>query len=261
MPCVGSEPDCNLCAQISSLGIPSKADNPSNRTFRLSLQVFVVSFSVRSHLWPHGPYSLFSAFPAMLSQTRHEQWVRVVNRVQASVTSWREADIIRLKNKVNERRAKEAKREGRTISPNVPMVWSWPALYQWFDDPTVVSEGVKQQQRLRGPAKIRQGSNTTCLGRIRHGAGLAIRVPRCQQAIIALVLAAIQILGTERVVGLNLTDAGEKWGYGQIFALLTTLPALVDTFKLFSRLGRYSGYVLSFTAALILMRITTNGCC
>ncbi|OGE51632.1 hypothetical protein PENARI_c012G07482 [Penicillium arizonense] len=63
-------------------------------------------------------------------------------------------------------------------------------------------------------------------------------IPRCQRMIVALFIAGILIANCERTVRMNLTASGSKWGYGQIFALVATLPAVTEVTKLLLRLGR-----------------------
>jgi hypothetical protein len=56
--------------------------------------------------------------------------------------------------------------------------------------------------------------------------------------IFALSIAGVLIADCERAVRMNLAASGNNWGYGQIFALVATLPAVTEVTKLLLRLGR-----------------------
>jgi hypothetical protein len=114
-------------------------------------------------------------------------------------------------------------------------VWSSTPIWLWYDDNRIAREGIKQRKWRNSPVSAGQ---RIWLGRVCNDAKLAIGIPRCQRMIIALSIAGILIVDCERTVRMNLTASGNKWGYGQIFALVATMPAVTEATKLLLRLGR-----------------------
>ncbi|KAI5810447.1 hypothetical protein BZA77DRAFT_378153 [Pyronema omphalodes] len=61
---------------------------------------------------------------------------------------------------------------------------------------------------------------------------LALRIARCQRAIIAIIYLIIFTTFNEISVKKNLDQSAQEWGYGQISALILTGPAVFQLFKL-----------------------------
>ena len=77
----------------------------------------------------------------------------------------------------------------------------------------------------------------TAVQRLRERVKVALRVPRGQRGMISLIWEGILVADTERMTRLNLTMASDKWGYGQIFALVATLPSVAALINMFLHPG------------------------
>jgi uncharacterized integral membrane protein len=107
----------------------------------------------------------------------------------------------------------------------------------WYDDETTARAGIKDRRWRQAPTNAKTSSWAM---RVYRDARLAILVPRCQRAMISLVLASVLIIDIERTVALNLTASSNKWGYGQIFAMVATIPCVGAVMALMARVGRVS---------------------
>ena len=104
-----------------------------------------------------------------------------------------------------------------------------------MDDDQTIRQGIKQRRWWTSPSS---GKQNTWFGRVCDDAKLVMGIPRFQRMIAALCIAGVLIADCERTVRMNLTESGNEWGYGQIFALVATLPAVMEVTKLLLRLGR-----------------------
>ncbi len=62
---------------------------------------------------------------------------------------------------------------------------------------------------------------------------LALRIPRIQRFALATLFASIWTYDTERVVKLNLQRNANDWGYGQISAIILTVPSVAGVVQMF----------------------------
>ncbi|KAM0242196.1 hypothetical protein ACHAP5_007282 [Fusarium lateritium] len=216
MPCMGAEPQCNLCTRTSMLGHVGHVTTATNRSLRLAIILITSYFWLRSVFWFYGLRHFLEAFPALFSETRKQAWNAYIDRTHDDLTRWRVRHLSRV-------------RHGNLLR-------SLTLFWLWYDDDATARRGIEQRRWGQNQFKDLQQDNW--IRRVWDDAILAIRVPRCQRAIAVLLLTALLILGTEQTVKLNLTAAGNKWGYGQIFALVATVPSVADTVKLLLRLGR-----------------------
>ncbi|KAL4905801.1 hypothetical protein BDW74DRAFT_177503 [Aspergillus multicolor] len=216
MPCFGDNPQCNLCARASTFGIPGRVVNPVNRSFKLAILTFTIFVWLRAQAWVYGPWHLLASLKTPFSQSSHLAWARYVDETQQNLTEWREADIRRLR-------------------ARIPKIRSIISIWQWYDDATTAREGIKKRQWRN---HLANSTDRSWLVRVYSDARLAIRVPRCQRMIVALVISGILIADCESTVSMNLTKSSNDWGYGQIFGLVATLPSVTDLTKLLLRLGR-----------------------
>jgi uncharacterized integral membrane protein len=138
-------------------------------------------------------------------------WIAYIDTTQESIQNYRLADTQRI----------------RARNPRAIPAINW--FFMWYDDETTARAGIKT------PTNAKTSSWAT---RVYHDALLAIRVPRCQRAIISLLLACILVIDTEKTVALNLTASRNQWGYGQIFALVATIPSVGAVVTLLVRIGR-----------------------
>lgn len=216
MPCLGSDRQCNLCTRSSSFGFAGHIVTPFNRSSQLTLLLWILFFWTGQSAWTYGPLHLFQSLQTPFSATSHQAWVWYNNETRRSLTEWRltALQIARSRNS---------------------KVWSIITILLWYDDDQTVRDGIKRRKWRSSPVSARQ---STWLGRVCHDAKLSMTIPRCQRLIVAICIAGILIADCERTVRMNLTASGNKWGYGQIFALVATLPAVTETAKLLLRLGR-----------------------
>lgn len=214
MPCLGSDPRCNLCARSSTFGVVRHIVTPVNRSFHLIQLLCVVFMWFRQHAWVYGPLHLLESLKTPFSETSHQAWVWYNNEIRRSLTEWQLTNlrIVRSKNQ-----------------------WSMTPMWLWYGDDQTAREGIKQRKWRNSPVGAGQ---STSLSRVYNNARLALRIPRCQRMIIALSIAGVMIADCERTVRMGLTASGNEWGYGQIFAIVATLPAVTEVAKLLPRLGR-----------------------
>jgi hypothetical protein len=217
MPCMGAEPQCNLCTRTSFFGYASRVTTDKSRSIRLAIILVTSYFWLRSVVWFYGLRHFFEAFPALFSETRKQAWNSYIDRTHDELMKWRVQSLSRARQK------------------NPPMR-SMILFRLWYDDDATAREGIEQRRWQQ--TQFRDLGQISWIGRVWGDAMLAIRVPRCQRAIAVLLLTALLIFNTEQTVKLNLTAAGNKWGYGQIFALVATVPSVADTIKLLLRLGK-----------------------
>lgn len=176
----------------------------------------VVYIWFRQNLWTYGPFHLFESLRTPFSDTSHQAWLSYNSETRRSLTEWRHADL-------------------RIVRSRNPNVWSITTIFLWMDDDQTTREGIKQRRWRKSSISARPN---TWFGRVCDDAKLAAGIPRCQRMIAALFIAGVLIADCERTVRMNLTASGNKWGYGQIFAPVATLPAVMEVTKLLLRLGR-----------------------
>jgi hypothetical protein len=217
MPCMGAEPQCNLCTRTSLFGHVGRVTTDINRSFRLAIILVTSYFWLRSVVWFYGLRHFFEAFPALFSETRKQAWNSYIDRTHDELTTWRVQYLSR------------ARQKNPSVKSIIP-------FWLWYDDDATARRGIEQRRWRQN--QFRDLRQTSWIRRVWGDAKLASCVPRCQRAIAVLLLTGFLILGTEQTVKLNLTAAGNKWGYGQIFALVATVPSVADTTKLLLRLGR-----------------------
>jgi hypothetical protein len=217
MPCLGSDPQCNLCTRTIFLGFHGHITTPLNRSWIL-ITVFVTGyFALRTHIWFYGLSHALSSVPALISTTQKQAWIAYIDATQKSIQTHRLADTRRI----------------RARNPRAYPVIN--LFFMWYDDETTAQAGIKARSWKQAPTNAKTSSWAT---RVYHDAFLAILVPRCQRAIISLFLACILIFDTEKSVALNLTASRNEWGYGQIFALVATVPSVAAVVPLLLRVGR-----------------------
>jgi hypothetical protein len=109
-------------------------------------------------------------------------------------------------------------------------------VIMWFANDSTARASVVQRRRERAMVSTQEAGTRSWLrehmGRVWGDIRAVAVVPRCQRAVIALVFTGIFILDTERMVSLNLIMADEEWSYGQILALVATLPSVFEAITL-----------------------------
>jgi hypothetical protein len=91
------------------------------------------------------------------------------------------------------------------------------AILRWIFDDTFVSTAIF-------------GKRVTA-GRFLARAGVAVRVARCQRAIIGFVFILYQIFTIEGAIVSHVYGANE-WSYGQMAVIVLTAPAVMEVFRL-----------------------------
>jgi hypothetical protein len=215
MPCLGNEPQCNLCSRSSTLGTVSHITRPLSRSFKLFASLLTAFLWFRGHVWVYGPFHFFGSLKTPFSQASYKAWTSCAYQTKQTLLEWRVADlwIVRRKN---------------------PNVWSLTSFWLWYDDEKTARSGIREE-KLKTSSPIKR--QATWLGRVYRDAGFALKVPRCQRMALSLAVTVILTVDCERTVHLNLTNSANEWGYGQIFALVATLPAISEVTRLVLRLG------------------------
>lgn len=216
MPCLGNHPQCNLCARSSTFFVDGNIVTPLNRSYQLIMMLCVVYFWFKQNLWTYGPFHLLQSLRTPFSDTSHQAWLSYNYETRRSLTEWRHTDL-------------------RIIRSRNPRMWSFTKILLWMDDDQTIRQGIKQRRWWTSPSS---GKQNTWFGRVCDDAKLVMGIPRFQRMIAALCIAGVLIADCERTVRMNLTESGNEWGYGQIFALVATLPAVMEVTKLLLRLGR-----------------------
>ncbi|CAF3475686.1 unnamed protein product [Fusarium graminearum] len=225
MPCMGAEPQCNLCTRSSLFGHASRVATHGNRSLRLGVVLFTSYLWLRQVVWSYGPRHYFESVPATLSETRKQAWNSYIDENRDSLTTWR------LRRLARERKYDQF---SRFLIPG----------WLWYDDVTTARRGIEQRRWKRFLPLDKQKVNWFV--RVWEDATVAIRVPRCQRAIVALLLSVLLISDTEHTVKLNLSADRDQWGYGQILALVATIPSVADVTRLLLRLGKRPYLVIPF---------------
>lgn len=210
-PCLGSQPQCNLCKRIYFL-VDDHAINRRRRAWLFFLSLMTLNLWLRGPFWAYGPYNYFESVLALFSNAHRNSWLADVTHSHSSVQAWRKA------------RRKALRRKYFNCDP-----------WEWYDHDATAAEGIKQLRWKRSSA------NHTSEGRaqrVMSSAWLAIRVPRCQRALIGLIFIIIYVYNIEMTTRANVNEAAENWGYGQIATVVLSIPSLMGCLKLFLRLGK-----------------------
>lgn len=225
-PCLGSHPECNFCTRSVAFAFEiGHVVSHWERSWRIFWVGVVCFVWFRGFTYFYGLFHFFDAIPAMFSDRLKSRWIRFAVDTQHSVDSWRVHTL------------KYRQREWALAHPEQKAprnFFSVIKFFIWFDDETTVREEIKRKQWSQLSAQKHQASRL--MRAIAH-LKLALRTPRFQRAMIAILVSVSWIISTERFVALNTTSAN-TWGFGQIFALIATVPSVASLVKLSLRIGR-----------------------
>lgn len=227
MPCFGSDPQCNMCTRFSSVGFVGHIVNPLNRAWILTILLVLAYLVARSHLWFYGPVHALSALPALFSVTQKKLWNAYIDETMQSLTLFR----------TTERRKFKIRYKTNYLGREAGPTWSWWDLWIWYDDEATVRQGIMQRDWKSAPQYKENAKPPSWLSRVYKDACLAARVPRCQRAMLSMLFTCVLISDTEKTVAMNLTASRNGWGYGQIFALVATIPSVAAVGSVILRIG------------------------
>ncbi|KAF5246878.1 hypothetical protein FAUST_1063 [Fusarium austroamericanum] len=130
MPCMGAEPQCNLCTRSSLFGHAGRVATHGNRSLRLGVVLFTSYLWLRQVVWSYGPRHYFESVPATLSETRKQAWNSYIDENRDSLTTWR------LRRLARERKYNQF---SRFLTPG----------WLWYDDVTTARRGIEQRRWKR----------------------------------------------------------------------------------------------------------------
>ena len=202
-PCLGNTPECNQCTRTTSFFFwTAHACRNLNRSFHIFSVLLVLIIWLRSHTWTYGPQNYVLTLPALVLEQHAQRWTDYVRKNEEALQIWRRRRIRSMKN------------------PIVIVT----KFYHWYDDETTIAQGIKERRWMRTATSWAQ--RRTRLSLIWSDARLAVRVPRAQRMLIALVFVTFYTYATERIITMNLTKDANTWGYGQTASLILTVPAV-----------------------------------
>lgn len=212
-PCLGSDPQCNMCTRRAGLFTTWPASRYFYRSLDVSILLIVVVFWAHAQWWNYGLGHYILTVPALLSETKARDWKRYVWTTQRTLFDWRDRRI-----KI------------------YPFWISFPRFFFWFEHDSTVSAQLKARRRAHtaGP----HTTKSRWLRRVWDDSILTTRVPRAQRAMIGVALIVRWAIATEWMVKTNVTQNANEWGFGQISALILSVPAVASLVKLLLRLGR-----------------------
>lgn len=213
-PCFGSDPQCNLCVRLGLGPFTTHATNAISRSTRLLPTCIAFSFWVNNLLWTYGPWNYIRTIPAIFFPTYRHQWQQVVKMTYTTLQHGR-----------------------RRYNNAIPRMWHW-----YFDD-TKVGEHIRASRRTRFHRYGNAGAWE--MGLISQ-AWSVLCLPRCQRALIALVIIGLLIPYIEKTVELNLSNKASDWSFGQMYAIILCIQPVAEVVQLFAGLTghRYANYPL-----------------
>ena len=233
-PCLGNHPECNRCVHVLSYSGRRLAVNPWHRAGRLFIFVFISHAWISDFIWLYGPISYFQTPFALFSRSHREKWASHIEISRKSLQVWteRRVKIYRAKLTLNN-------------------------FWLWYRNETSARDGIKSVRWTEAPSS---GHRQTPLKAFLSDAKLAMRVPRCQRALLALVVAMVDIVFTEKEVQLNITRSANDWGYGQIASMILSVPSAVGVIRLLLRIGTGDRYAVLNYPKPIAMTKDTQSC-
>ena len=220
-PCLGSHPSCNNCTQTVWFFFRGHLADRWTRSLHMFFIVIILQFWTQRLIWTYGPTHYFQTILAVFSQARAKEWSSYVNDTQMSLKLWRERNL-----------------RGDKKTPWISKFWLW------YNDETTVASGIKANRWRHAQAL---GSANGRLRSLCADVRVALRVPRCQRAMIGLVFAVIWITNSEEMIRLNLTTSANDWGYGQIASMVLSAPSVASLVQLLLRVGKSRKSVIFFT--------------
>jgi len=170
--------------------------------------------------WTYGPIHSVEAVPAMFSEARAAKWARFADVTQNDLTSWRR---------------KELKRRRRERGGTMPWYFALELrFFLWYEDTTPVHAIIDSRRWDRAPAP---GPVPGWLRRVASDLRLASAAPRFQRMVISLLFAVVYVSNTEYMVGINLDEEANSWGFGQIFSMVAAVPFVASLVEFALRLG------------------------
>ena len=173
--------------------------------------LFVSTTWMQSNTWTYGPGHYFRTLPAMVSRAQRKAWASYMDETHESLKIWRERNV-----------------KTRKLPSFISAMWLW------YDDETTVASGIKQHRWKQVT------SSNSKVSRVQSSfidAKLALRVPRCQRALLALAIAVTWIYDNEKTIKINLTQSANDWGFGQIASMVLSVPAAASLVQLLLRIG------------------------
>ena len=205
-PCLGSHPECNKCVQTVPL-FGTLAVHIWPRSARLFVVLCVSTFWINGFMWTYGPKNYFQTFSALISRSSSAAWTSHTSETQTSLRVWRERQM-----KIHK------------------AFWNLPRLDQCFEDHTTAAQAIKKRRWTQAPcSQTRKSSLRTLLS----DAVLMLRVARCQRALLALLIAVVNVVVNEQTIKVNLARSANDWGYGQIASMVLSVPSALGS-KLYS---------------------------
>jgi hypothetical protein len=206
-PCFGSDPQCNLCVRIGLGPLTTHQTDEASRFLQLASSYLMAIFWLQDVWWIYGPWHYIQTIPAIFSSSHRHQWQKVARMTH---------------NNLQQRR----QRKGGCVT----------FIIRWYYDNTKAGENVRVSQRPQ-PRQYRNVSawKTWLISLTRT----AILVPRCQRALIALLLIGIWITYIEGSVQLNLSNKADDWSFGQMYAMIMCIQPTAQVIQLFANLKRH----------------------
>ena len=181
----------------------ASATNEPRRVLVWYVDLVTLLLWLEQTIWTDERWSYFSLAPALFLHPTRESWSSKVRQSNRNRQHW-----------LADRRKKLQKEsDGRRFQYCCGLLDhpSEAFLHFRFHDNCEVSDYIKAKQWRRAPSNHHGDSATSSL---LSSALLAIRVPRIQRTLIALLLAGIWTYNTETIVRLNLSENANTWGYG-----------------------------------------------
>ncbi|ORX95706.1 hypothetical protein BCR34DRAFT_194029 [Clohesyomyces aquaticus] len=209
-PCLGADPQCNMCTSVFFSG---RASQHWRRSLGMSLNLSLCIIWSSSQWWTYGLSNLLQTIPALFSGRVSDAWLHHVHATEHTLGHWR-----------------------RTQNGLVQ------TILLWYNDDMAVATLLKRRRWIEAPDL--HPVSSTWIQRIWTDTKIALRVPRVHRAFVGLVMAVLWAIATERAVAANVSKDANNWGYGQISSIILSVPAFASLVRMLSHLGEKESKVV-----------------
>lgn len=210
--CAGHDPACNLCVKGYWLGIQCSVCRPISRSFDLAMLIAFMCSWFWTNIWTFGLSHFLAAVPAIFSRRRARMWRENIREHKRLSRPQFTSFMFR------------GKRRYLQLA-------DWSKTRQVMDEQ---AEGGENLARYQSKTSQRPSWVTRALDETAS----APHAKRIWVTVVALITCALSIFNTEKALEINMVLSTNSWSYGQMFALVATVPSVYSLLRLILRLGR-----------------------
>lgn len=210
--CAGHDPACNLCVKGYWLGIQCSVCRPISRSFDLAMFLAFMCSWFWTNIWTFGLSHFLAAVPAIFSRRRARMWMENIREHKRLSRPQFTSFMFR------------GKRRYLQLA-------DWSKTRQVMDEQ---AEGGENLARYQSKTSQRPSWVTRALDETAS----APHAKRIWVTVVALITCALSIFNTEKALEINMVLSTNSWSYGQMFALVATVPSVYSLLRLILRLGR-----------------------